>query len=164
MLFKVRKFRYVETLWSCLLLAWIAVYIQVLCGCFTPGADKVVRTDSVVVPKEAMRPSYTHEALQKLVSIGLIQHVISQNTDCLHRLSGVPRDRLSELHGNMFYERCEKCGARYERPYAVSRRISCISNPVPRICIHCHINHRTGRLCERKVRLANFSCLCRITL
>jgi NAD+-dependent protein deacetylase sirtuin 6 len=110
-----------------------------------------VRTDSVTVSKEAMRPSYSHEALQKLASLGIIHHIISLNIDGLHRLSGVPRDRLSEMHGNMFHERCEKCGTRYERPYAVSRRVGCISNPVPRICIHCHVNHRTGRICERKV-------------
>ena len=61
---------------------------------------------------ESLRPSYTHEAIAKLVEMGHIKHVISQNTDGLHRLSGIPRDKLSELHGNSFHEKCEKCGAR----------------------------------------------------
>jgi len=111
----------------------------------------VARSDTTKVTYEALRPSYTHESLQKLLSLGLIHHIISQNVDCLHRLSGIPRDRLSELHGNMFHERCEKCSARYERPYVVSRQVDCVSSLPPRVCIHCHFDHRTGRLCERKV-------------
>lgn len=98
---------------------------------------------------ELLRPTYSHEALCKLMELGFIKHLISQNTDGLHRLSGIPRDRLSELHGNSFHEKCEKCGARYERPYAV-RRSSSAKVPL-RICVHCHFDHRTGRLCERKV-------------
>ena len=70
----------------------------------------------------SVRPSYTHEALSKLVSLGRLRHVISQNTDGLHRLSGLPHDRLSDLHGNCFLEKCEKCGTRYERAYPVIDR------------------------------------------
>jgi len=97
-----------------------------------------------------LRPTYTHEALQKLVSLGMLKHVISQNTDGLHRLSGIPRDRLSELHGNAFHERCEKCGTKYENPFVACTR----SDAVPEhVCVHCHCNHRTGRVCERKVSM-----------
>jgi len=101
-----------------------------------------------------LRPTYTHEALQKLVSLGVLKHVISQNTDGLHRLSGIPRDRLSELHGNAFHERCEKCGTKYERTFGARTH----STSVPEhVCVHCHCNHRTGRICERKVRMACIS-------
>ncbi|XP_013397093.1 NAD-dependent protein deacetylase sirtuin-6 [Lingula anatina] len=96
---------------------------------------------------ENLRPTYTHEALCKLLQMGLLRYVISQNTDGLHRLSGIPRDSISELHGNSFHEKCEKCGARYERPYRVKSRME---NVVPKKCKNCRINHRTGRKCERK--------------
>jgi len=42
-----------------------------------------------------------------------LKFVISQNTDGLHRRSGIPVDQLAELHGNSYLERCNKCGKEY---------------------------------------------------
>ncbi|KAK3600867.1 hypothetical protein CHS0354_019215 [Potamilus streckersoni] len=95
------------------------------------------------------RPTYTHEALVKLMEMGHIKHLISQNTDGLHRLSGFPHSKLSELHGNSFIEKCEKCGAQYERPFSY-RSVSGNSSVPPKCCKRCKINHRTGRMCEKK--------------
>lgn len=44
---------------------------------------------------------------------------MSQNVDGLHLRSGVPRDRISELHGNCFAERCEACRAEYVRDFEI---------------------------------------------
>lgn len=55
-------------------------------------------------------PTKTHMALQRLVKLGKIQYIISQNIDGLHLKSGVPRDHLAELHGNMFVDQCGTCG------------------------------------------------------
>lgn len=55
------------------------------------------------------QPTPTHNAIQALVSRGMAQFVVSQNVDGLHLKSGLPRDRLAELHGNVLVERCERC-------------------------------------------------------
>lgn len=45
-------------------------------------------------------PTVCHMSLVKLIEKGYLKHIISQNIDGLHRKSGVPADKISELHGN----------------------------------------------------------------
>jgi mono-ADP-ribosyltransferase sirtuin 6 len=52
-----------------------------------------------------------------MVMQGMIEHVVAQNCDGLHRLSGIPSNQLSELHGNTFVEFCRNCGTEYERSF-----------------------------------------------
>lgn len=64
--------------------------------------------ETEVTFEDAM-PTLTHMALRALVEAGKVKHIVSQNVDGLHLKSGLPRENLSELHGNMFMEKCEKC-------------------------------------------------------
>ena len=119
--------------------------------------------DDEGVMYEELRPTYTHEALVKLVELGLLRYVISQNGDGLHGLSGIPEDCLSELHGNVFIEVCEKCARRYHRPcYVMDDSASQYYEdleetgsseiqkpPHARKCRQCGLCHRTGRRCEQ---------------
>ena len=59
-------------------------------------------------------PNAGHDAVAKLVEIGKVSHVITQNVDNLHQESGVPDDQVIELHGNASYARCLSCGERDE--------------------------------------------------
>ena len=62
-------------------------------------------------------PSPSHMALVKLQQEGLVKFVVSQNTDGLHRRSGLDPSFLAELHGNTNMERCLKCGENYMRDF-----------------------------------------------
>ena len=54
------------------------------------------------VPYEQLRPTYTHEALAKLIEMDMVKHIISQNGDGLHGLSGVSEVKLSEATWQCF--------------------------------------------------------------
>jgi NAD-dependent deacetylase len=62
----------------------------------------------------AAAPNRGHRAVAELVRRGTAAAVITQNIDGLHQASGVPADRVIELHGNTTYARCLDCGRRYE--------------------------------------------------
>ncbi len=59
-------------------------------------------------------PNAGHHAVARLVASGKCSSVITQNVDNLHQASGVPADRVIELHGNASYATCLECGVRHE--------------------------------------------------
>src|SRR5438874_6664842 len=59
-------------------------------------------------------PNAGHRALARLVEQGKMPAVVTQNIDGLHQASGVPDDKVIELHGNTTYATCLDCGQRYE--------------------------------------------------
>ncbi|PWA79991.1 sirtuin family, DHS-like NAD/FAD-binding domain protein [Artemisia annua] len=69
------------------------------------------------LPFHRAAPSITHMALVELERAGILKFVISQNVDSLHLRSGIPRQKLSELHGNSFREVCPSCGTEYLRDF-----------------------------------------------
>ena len=63
---------------------------------------------------EDASPNQGHYALARLVELGKCRGIITQNVDNLHQHSGVPDDRVVELHGNASYASCLSCAMRYE--------------------------------------------------
>ncbi|MES1990460.1 MAG: Sir2 family NAD-dependent protein deacetylase [Pseudomonadota bacterium] len=59
-------------------------------------------------------PNKGHIAIAKLVDMGKVSHVITQNIDNLHQSSGVPPEKVIELHGNGTFAKCLDCGTRHE--------------------------------------------------
>jgi NAD-dependent deacetylase len=55
-------------------------------------------------------PNASHLALVELQRIGKLRFLVTQNTDGLHRGSGVRPEILAELHGNGRLMRCLGCG------------------------------------------------------
>jgi NAD-dependent deacetylase len=62
----------------------------------------------------AAEPNAGHRALAKLVEQGKMSAIITQNIDGLHQRSGVPDQKIIELHGNTTYATCLDCGQRHE--------------------------------------------------
>jgi NAD-dependent deacetylase len=60
------------------------------------------------------KPNRGHRAVAALVRRGKVASVITQNIDGLHQASGVPEQRVIELHGNTTYAHCLDCKRRYE--------------------------------------------------
>jgi len=60
------------------------------------------------------KPGRGHRALARLIASGRMSAIITQNIDGLHQASGVPEERVIELHGNGTYARCLTCARRYE--------------------------------------------------
>ena len=59
-------------------------------------------------------PNPGHYAVARLVETGKVRAVITQNVDNLHQDSGVPADKVIELHGNASYAKCLDCDERHE--------------------------------------------------
>lgn len=61
-------------------------------------------------------PNAGHHAVARLVAQGKASSVITQNVDNLHQASGVPPEKVIELHGNASYATCLECDQRHELP------------------------------------------------
>ncbi|MFX0070349.1 MAG: NAD-dependent deacetylase, partial [Candidatus Hermodarchaeota archaeon] len=59
---------------------------------------------------DLVKPNESHYAIVELLKLGKLKWVISQNVDGLHELSGIPPNKLIELHGNRNYMICLNCG------------------------------------------------------
>jgi NAD-dependent deacetylase len=80
------------------------------------------------------RPNAGHLAIAALVKSGRVSSVITQNIDGLHQQSGVPEEKVIELHGNTTYAACLDCGRRYE--LEPIRKVFEADETLPR-CDHC---------------------------
>ena len=74
--------------------------------------QRFARADDMITAE----PNRGHRAVEKLVRTGKVSAVITQNIDGLHQRSGVPEEKIIELHGNSTYATCLDCNDRYEVP------------------------------------------------
>ena len=70
------------------------------------------------VPPDRVEPNASHHALVELQRLGKLRFLITQNTDNLHRRSGLDPATLAELHGNGHLVRCLGCDRQYTREEA----------------------------------------------
>lgn len=62
----------------------------------------------------AAKPTRGHRALAQWIDRGKLASIITQNIDNLHQVSGVPSEKIIELHGNGSFATCLDCATRYE--------------------------------------------------
>ncbi|HZT47234.1 MAG TPA: Sir2 family NAD-dependent protein deacetylase [Hyphomicrobiaceae bacterium] len=79
-------------------------------------------------------PNAGHRALARLVEQGKMPAIVTQNIDGLHQASGVPDDKVIELHGNATYAACLDCRKRYELDWV--REIFAVDERLP-LCTAC---------------------------
>ncbi|WP_416840478.1 NAD-dependent protein deacylase [Haloferax sp. DFSO52] len=79
-----------------------------------------------------VHPNAAHDALATLEARGILDAVVTQNTDGLHRDAG--SERVVELHGNASDVVCEDCGARFDAEMAFEQ---VRADDVPATCPDC---------------------------
>jgi len=82
----------------------------------------------------AALPNRGHRAVAELVRRGTVAAIVTQNIDGLHQASGVPAERVIELHGNTTYATCLDCGKRYE---LAPLRLAFVRDEEPPLCDAC---------------------------
>ncbi|MCL4133175.1 UNVERIFIED_CONTAM: hypothetical protein GTU68_027776, partial [Idotea baltica] len=108
--------------------------------------EKKGEKPSISVSWDDAKPTKTHMALLALQKAGYISYIITQNIDGLHLRSGIPRRYISELHGNLYTDKCGTCQRQYVRQEAAatvglkSRGVSCPGRKV------------NGRRCRGKLQ------------
>jgi NAD-dependent protein deacetylase sirtuin 6 len=55
------------------------------------------------------KPTFAHYAITELARQHIVKFVITTNMDGLHLRSGLPRNLIAEIHGNVHKEVCGKC-------------------------------------------------------
>ena len=88
-------------------------------------------------------PNRGHRAVAKLVRTGKVASVITQNIDNLHQESGVPADRVIELHGNGSFAKCVSCQARHE---LAPIREAFEKDGMPPVCSQCGAPVKTATI------------------
>ncbi len=101
------------------------IYFQEFVGSEAKRREAWTRVFSGAAGWVGKAPNAGHFAVARLIASGKASAVITQNVDNLHQASGVPADKVIELHGNASYTTCLECGVRHEleelRPVFVDR-------------------------------------------
>lgn len=116
-------------------------------GVWTKELQEELTKEEPVVENlfDSALPSFTHYATASLLHLKIFTHIVSQNVDGLHLRSGVPESSLSELHGNIFKEKCSECALEYVRNFDVG---GMGLKPTGRMC---EVSNCIGELCDMAV-------------
>jgi NAD-dependent SIR2 family protein deacetylase len=60
-------------------------------------------------------PTFSHLAIAKLLQNGLSKFLVTSNHDGIHDKAGTPLDKMADLFGNAYVEKCYKCKSYFRR-------------------------------------------------
>jgi len=82
--------------------------------------EKADKTAKKPVPMTDAQPTFTHMTMATLIKRSIAHYVITTNLDGIFRKAGLEgHTQLCCLHGDIYIERCTKCGYDFERNYEV---------------------------------------------
>jgi NAD-dependent deacetylase len=95
------------------------------------GLTRFLKVREAVGP---VKPGRGHRALARLIAQGKAERIVTQNIDNLHQVSGVPPEKVVELHGNGTYAHCLACGERHELDWVAAELAA---KPGAPACVMC---------------------------
>ena len=63
------------------------------------------------------QPNAAHEAIAKLAQHALEFLLVTQNVDDLHARAGLPKEKMVQIHGDIFVTRCSRCDFEQEHDH-----------------------------------------------
>ena len=99
-----------------------------------PEVRKLAWQSRLKSPAWKARPNGGHLALLELEQRGKMHALITQNTDGLHALSGIPAGKIIEVHGTMRKVVCLSCGWRDDMQALIPRLLAGEQDPACEAC------------------------------
>ncbi|VDO00319.1 unnamed protein product [Rodentolepis nana] len=128
-------------------------------GLYKKLTKRQILTSKIRLPEATTaRPTFTHMAIRALVDNGYIRHVVSQNIDGLHLRSGLPLANLTEIHGNLFNEKCQSCHSVIYRDFDAAELTEKNNHFTGRVCPLCCDKETAVKLRSSLLQLAQTFC------
>src|SRR5437588_9879316 len=83
------------------------------------------------------QPNAAHEAIAKLAQHAEDFLLMTQNVDDLHARAGVPKEKMVQIHGDIFVTRCSRCDFNFTEQEQEHQQEEEEENVVPR-CAKCN--------------------------
>ena len=99
-----------------------------------PEVRKLSWQSRLESPAWKAKPNNGHRALVELEKRGKLHALITQNTDGLHAISGIPADKIIEVHGTMRRVMCMSCGQRDDMQGVLTRLRAGEADPACETC------------------------------
>jgi NAD-dependent deacetylase len=92
----------------------------------------------------AAQPNAAHQAIVKLTQRAHEFLLVTQNVDDLHACAGLPKEKMVQIHGDIFVTRCSRCDLeRNDREHEQEQEKEKEDVDLPR-CSHCRALMRPG--------------------